>query len=208
MIKLPATLLRTSQPSGSPANEDKPTGCITCCTHHMFNHSHILDTIVIHAVQNANPTDRDRWCDLNSSRPRSSRLRFGMWHRVVWLLVAIFRKSATLKMQAECSSATPALTRLHCVTPQSNIVNNLVFAVSLTLQHVAIPSVLVASPPCCYLIATVLLWLCSQTRPYALYGVLRTSWPLHWRQVLTLSRRLVFSAGDVSAFAVNCQCGN
>jgi hypothetical protein len=39
-------------------------------------------------------------------------------------------------MQAECSSETPALTRLHDVTPQSNNVNNLVFAVSLISQYV------------------------------------------------------------------------
>jgi hypothetical protein len=178
----------------------------------MLNHSHILDTFVIPAVQNANSTDRqtDRWWELNSLRPRSSRLRFGMWHRVVWFLVAIFRKSSTLKMQAECPSETPALTRLYCVTPQSNV-NNLVFAVRPTSQYVchtdrtsSFATVLLS-----YLkshMTDVQLRLYTQTRPYALHRVLRASWPAHW-QVLKLSR-LVFSAGDVYAFAVSCQCGN
>jgi hypothetical protein len=210
MLTLPATLLGTSQPSRSPANQDKPTGCRTtaptiCSSTHTFSiHSWFL-------LYRMPIPQTHRWWELNSSRPRSSRLRFGMWRRVVWFLVAIFRKSSTLKVQAECPSETPALTRRYCVTPQSNNVNNLVFAVRPTSQYVrhtdrtrSFSTVLLS-----YLkshITVVQLRLCTQTRPYALHRVLRASWLAHW-QVLTLSR-LVFSAGDVCAFAVSCQCGN
>ena len=210
MLKLPVTLLRTSKPSGSPPNQDKPTGCLT---HHMLaqplTHSrHIRDACCTECQSHR---QADRWWDLNSSRPRSSRLRFGMWRRVVWLLFAIFRKSSTMNLQAECSSETPELTRLHCVTLQSNNVNNFEFAVSLTSQYVrhtdrtsSFATVLLSYRKSH--MTDVLLWLCSQTRTYALHRVSRASWPAYW-QVLTLSR-LVFSAGDVRAFAVSGQCGN